>query len=67
MTEVIDQAGRWILTHEDCRHCGRFSKYEHPAGVVSGRWHCSGCGHRQDDPIVANAEEFKRSRKEVEE
>ena len=48
MTEVIDQAGRWILTPELCEVCGCPSWDAFPAGVVAGRWTCQRCGHKHD-------------------
>ena len=57
MTELIDAAGRWILTHEPCRGCGRSSTEMHPAGVVSARWTCTSCGRKQDEPRREDARE----------
>jgi transposase-like protein len=51
MSEVIDATGRWILTDEPCRSCGRLAKEMHPAGVVSGRWTCTSCGRVQSQNV----------------
>lgn len=54
MTEVIDRAGNWILTHETCEVCGSPSWDANPGGVVKGRWFCTRCGHRQSTATTTN-------------
>lgn len=40
---------RQVIANEDCGTCGRPSQFEHPAGVVPGRWKCSSCGNWQPE------------------
>ena len=52
MSINTDSTGRFALTSEPCRRCHAPSQAMHPAGVVSGLWTCTRCGHRQNDPAL---------------
>ena len=54
MTEVIDAAGRWILSHAICKWCDRPSWDHFPEGVVRDRYRCGFCGRKQDEPFELN-------------
>jgi hypothetical protein len=53
LSEVIDAAGRWILSHAICRHCGRPSWDHFPEGVVCDRYRCGHCGRKQNEVGLA--------------